>query len=365
MAGVVVTHAIIATQPVNSAGANGVLVVLHTNRELFFFVSAFVLALSTRFWERNIIVGRFWRRRFPPVLFPYLLWNFIYWGTDLLRFAPDPGLALSWIVGDLAHGWSHLYFLLVTMQLYVLMPVLTWLVMKTRGYHWWLLGVSAVLAGAGYWILQYDWPYYPYPIQWYLFGNAQVLFISYQFFFILGALCAYHFNDVRAWLLAHRPIVLGAALAGGVAGVGWYLLNMFWLGQPSSQASNVLQPGEMLLVVAALIGLWMLGEWAVASYPAGGRLWRAIDFSTDASFGVFLFHMLPIIAVVNTPLWIWLGFDLLPSPVATVVMIVIALGLTLPCVWVLRRLPLSAWTTGRPRKPGGALPRVLPADRPA
>jgi membrane-bound acyltransferase YfiQ involved in biofilm formation len=359
MAGVVVTHAIIATQPVESWGANGVLMILHTNRELFFFVSAFVLALSTRFWERSIDVWPFWRRRFPPVLFPYLLWTFVYWGTDLLRFAPDPALALSWIVGDLAHGWSDLYFLLVTMQLYVLMPVLAWLVLKTRGYHWWLLGASAALSVAGLWILQYYWPEFPYPIQWYWFGNSQVEFTSYQFFFVLGALCAYHFNEVRAWLLTHRTTALWAALAGGVAGEAWYFVNLLWMGEPSSQASNVLQPATMLLVVASLIGLWMLGEWAVETQPVGGRLWRGIDFGADASFGVFLFHMLPIIALTYTPLWYWLGFNVMPSAIAALVMIALTLGVTLPSVWALRRLPLSAWTTGRPRKRTGALARAF------
>jgi peptidoglycan/LPS O-acetylase OafA/YrhL len=359
MAGVVVTHCIIATQPVESAGANGVLMLLHTNRELFFFVSAFVLALSTRFWQRSIDVWPFWRRRFPPVLFPYLLWNFVYWGTDLLQFRPDPVLAFWWIVGDLTHGWSDLYFLLVTMQLYVLMPLLAWLVMRTQRYHWWLLGASAALSVIGLWILQYYWPSFPYPIQWYWFGNSQVEFTSYQFFFVLGVLCACHFNEVRAWLLTHRAMALWAALAGGVAGWAWYVVNLVWRGQPSSQASNVLQPATMLLVVACLVGLWMLGEWAVESYQPEGRLWRAIDFGADSSFGVFLFHMLPLIVLTTTPLWYWLGFNLMPSWVATLVLIALTLAVTLPCVWALRRLPFSLWTTGRPRKRAGAPARVM------
>ena len=363
MAGVVVTHAIVATQPPDSPGANGALMILHTNRELFFFVSAFVLALSTRFWERDIVLLPFWRRRFPPVLFPYILWNFVYWGTDLLRFRPPPDLAFSWIVGNLVHGWNDLYFLLVTMQLYILMPLLVWLVKKTRGHHWWLLGVSAALSAAGLWILQYYWPEFPYWVQWYWFGNSQVEFTSYQFFFVLGALCAYHFNDIRAWLHTHRALALWGALAGGIAGQGWYFVNLFWKGQPSSQAANVLQPAVMLLVVASLIGLWMLGEWAVRWYPQGGRLWRSIDFGADASFGVFLFHMLPITALVYSPLWGWIRFNQLPSPVATVVVFAITLAVTLPCVAALRRLPLSNWTTGRPRKRVDRGARALAGDR--
>ncbi|MGH7919385.1 MAG: acyltransferase [Candidatus Dormibacteraceae bacterium] len=349
MAGVVVTHAIIATQPAESAGANGVLVALHTNRELFFFVSAFVLSLSTRFWERSVDVRRFWRKRFPPVLLPYVLWNFIYWGTDLLQFRPPGGLALQWIAGDLLHGWSELYFLLVTMQLYVVFPLLAWLVMKTRGYHWWLLGVSAAITVLMSGILQYFWTSFPDWIQWYWFGNAQVVFTSYQFFFILGALCSCHFNELRAWLLAHRGTALWAALVAALAGEAWYVVNLKRLGQPPGQAANVLQPAELLLVVAAIVGLWVLAEWAVVRFPLDGRFWKATAFGADVSFGVFLFHMLVIILLTASPIWGWVGFDRLPSPLATVSTLVIALAVTLPCVALLRRLPLSAWTTGRPR----------------
>ena len=103
----------------------------------------------------------------------------------------------------------------------------------------------------------------------------------------------------------------------------------------------------------------VLGEWVVESYHPGGRLWRAIYFGADASFGVFLFHMLPITLLAYSPLWYWLGFNVMPSILATLVMIMITLGITLPCVWALRRLPFSVWTTGRPRKSEGALSRVM------
>ena len=47
MVGVVAVHSIIFTEPEASTGANALLMVLHTNREIFFFVTAFVLFYAT------------------------------------------------------------------------------------------------------------------------------------------------------------------------------------------------------------------------------------------------------------------------------------------------------------------------------
>ena len=356
MAGVVIVHSIYLTQPVDSFGANAVLMFLHTNRELFFFVTAFVLSLSTRFWERPIDRLPFWRKRFPPVLFPYLFWTLIYWITDLMRFQPGVGLAAWWLGSDLWLGWFDLYFLLVTMQLYLFFPLLAWLIQRTRGHHLQLVAVSAAIELAITTVMQYWWPDMPGWVQWW-FSSAQVEVTSYQLFFLLGALCAVHFDEVRAWINAHRGRTLLLALAGGLVGEGWYLLNMA-LGQTSSQAANVLQPAEAILVVASLLALWVLAEWAVARFPADGRLWKALRFAADASFGVFLVHMLVLTALYYTPVYHLIGFDRLPSPVATLLTIAIALTVTAAFVALLRHLPLAKLTTGRPRKRWTATERV-------
>jgi surface polysaccharide O-acyltransferase-like enzyme len=330
MAGVVIVHSIYLTQPGESVGANAVLMFLHTNRELFFFVTGFVLSLSTRFWERPIDRMPFWRKRFPPVLFPYLLWTLIYWITDLMRFRPDVGLALWWLGGDLWLGWFDLYFLLVTVSAAI------------------ELGITAVM--------QYLWPSTPGWVQWW-FSSAQVEATSYQLFFIVGAVCAAHFDEVRAWIKAHQPATLLLALAGGVVGEGWYFVNLA-LGQPPGQAANVLQPPETLLVGTTLVSLWVLAEWAVEHFSPTSLVWRALGFAADASFGVFLMHMLVLTGLYYTPLYHQLGFDRLPSPVATLLTILIGLVVTGALVALLRHLPLALLTTGRPRR---AWPRVVRA----
>ena len=36
----------------------------------------------------------------------------------------------------------HLYFLLVSMQIYLLFPLIRWVLRKTEGYHRWLLAAA-------------------------------------------------------------------------------------------------------------------------------------------------------------------------------------------------------------------------------
>lgn len=353
MAGVVIVHGLLLTQPLDSLGGNALLMVLHTNRELFFFVSAFVLAYSTRAWEAHVDVRRFWRRRYPVVVVPYLLWTFVYWGIDVFHYNVGPTLfALDWLRTDLTLGWFDLYFLLVTMQFYLLFPLLAWLLRRTRRYHVHLLAISAGLQLGITLVMQYWWPYMPWPVQWW-WQFAQVEVTSYQFYFLAGALAAFHIDRWLPWLRSHRRPALLAALGGLAVGEGWYWLNLrLW--QAPSQASNVFQPAELLLVAAVLVCLWLLADRLLARHQLGGGIWSSIRFGADASFGVFLAHMLVLSAIIYTPVRGWLGLDRMPLPLTAVVVIGVTLVVTTAFVAMLRSSPLSWPVLGRNRRRRGA-----------
>jgi peptidoglycan/LPS O-acetylase OafA/YrhL len=351
MAGVVIVHSIILTQPADSLGGNALLMVLHTNRELFFFVSAFVLAYSTRAWERSLEVGSFWRRRYPVVLVPYLVWTFIYWSIDVVHYQVGPTLfALDWLRIDLTQGWFDLYFLLVTMQFYLLFPLLAWLLRRARGHHLHLLGISAALQIGVTVVMQYWWPYTPWFVQQW-FTYAQVEITSYQFYFLAGALAAIHIDRWLPWLRSHSRHALLLALAGLAVGEGWFWLNLR-LSETAIQASNVFQPAELILVGSVLVLLWLLAEHFLARHQLGGRVWSSIRFGADASFGVFLAHMLVLSALVYTPVHTLLGLDGLPAPLVAVITVALTLVTTTALVTALRASPLSWPVLGRARRRG-------------
>lgn len=353
MIGVVAVHALAFTAPQDSVVGGALLMALHVNREAFFFISAFVLFYATGAYEQAFDVKRFWRRRFPLVVVPYLIWSLLYFGVSGHAFQSN---WLEMLRTDLGLGWFHLYFLLVTMQLYLVFPLLAWLIRKTWRHHWTLLIVSAAIQVAGTAWIQYGWDSMPWFFQnW--FTNAQVEVTSYQFFFILGGVAAARLPEVLAWFRCHRRmLVLGIVAAIGVS-EAWYLLNMVG-GESAIDASGVLQPAIIPLVLATLLALWLLADHWLKTRPLNGRLWRMIRWSADNSFGIYLVHMVPLWLVMYLPplagLQVALGMmdktDLTSPgwwPALTVIRFAVVMAATIGLVLAIRWSPLSKALTGR------------------
>ena len=347
MVGVVAVHTIIFTEPSGSVGANAAQVILHAfRREVFFFLTAFVLFYSTSAADAGFPVAQFWRRRFPLVAAPYVAWILIYW----LQAGPWPlGPALRQLGVNLMMGWFHLYFLLVTMQLYAIFPLLAWLIRRTRRHHMALLAASAGLQIGFTGLIQYGWSLIPSAIlPW--FANAQNEFTSYQFYFVLGGVVAAHLPEILSWIRRNQARVLLGALAAVLIAEGWYALNMV-LGQGPDQASGFFQPATILPVLGGVVSLFLLGDWLAHRFPFNGRLWGAIQFASRSSFGVYLGHMVWLQLLLLPAVGSSLGVSALPSPLRTLVTIGLVLSSTLAMVALLQRTPLSELLTGRPRLP--------------
>ncbi|MBO0730887.1 MAG: acyltransferase family protein, partial [Acidimicrobiaceae bacterium] len=69
---VIAVHSTSVLLPDTTVGAGAGVLLLHTSREIFVLLSAFVLCYSSR--GRVTDRRRFWRRRFPLVLAPYVVW---------------------------------------------------------------------------------------------------------------------------------------------------------------------------------------------------------------------------------------------------------------------------------------------------
>jgi peptidoglycan/LPS O-acetylase OafA/YrhL len=345
MIGVVAVHALIFTQPTRSPGANAVLMILHANREVFFFVTAFVLFLSAARRSGGEPLLQFWRRRYPVVVAPYLAWTGIYW-LQTQNWVPwPPGPALGLLGVDLALGWFHLYFLLVTMQLYAAFPLLAWLIRRTRGRHWWLLGASVAVQVAFTTLYQYGWGITPGWLQTW-FAYAQVELTSYQLYFVLGALAADHLDECLAWIRRHGRAALAAVLGATAAAEAWYGINMA-VGETADQAAGVFQPAAILVAGAALVGLALAADRLAVGFAADGAFWRTVRRGARTSFGVYLGHMLPLQLLLLTPAATLIGLHRLPLPLLGVAVLAIVLCATFAIVVALQRTPLSVVLTGR------------------
>lgn len=336
--------------------------VFHTSRELFLLLTALVLTYN--YGRRPLKAGRFWRRRFWLVLPAYVTWSAIYYAAD----GRSRGAFPSAFLHDLENAGAryHLYFLLVSMQIYLLFPLIKWVLKKTERYHAWLFaaalayqawltvglhykigrsgdGVIAQFlngAGLGYWI------------------DTYVLYV------VAGALAGWHFEQLCAFTRRHLGngwrVALVAA-AGLAAGIGVFLVETEVFGATPDSASAVFQPVCIALALAfgwALLGAGLL--WSDRGAP--GRKFCAAG--SASSFGIYLAHplVLQVLLLVagsryfgaNGGLTGWLH-RLHHSSIEVLILLFVAVPVVYACAWaiasVMRRTPLSLFLTGREWKP--------------
>jgi peptidoglycan/LPS O-acetylase OafA/YrhL len=356
-AAVIVVHAVAFTEPPASRGWAGLLMLAQFGREVFFALTAFVLVYSAA--GRPHDSGTFWRKRFPAVAVPYLAWSAIYSAFHI--FGPlHAHLSPATVAWDFLTGNAeyHLYFLLVTLQLYLVFPLLLRFVRRTADRAVPVLATVGAINVAWLAWLQYGHA----PAGWagqFLWPRAYELLPTYGVYVLLGAYAALHLDRLEPFVARHRRRLLGVAAGAAVAAEA-----AFWAqvgGRQPRVAAAVLQPAMLLTSLAALIVLYLTGTAWVGRGRPGARL---MTRASDLSFGVYLAHPL----VLEVLLRLGLGNDgqRLPAPLATgLAMIGAGTGAILIAV-VARR---SRWTlalTGRPRpdRPVAAAPAAPDDARP-
>jgi peptidoglycan/LPS O-acetylase OafA/YrhL len=336
---VIAVHTTSHTVDQNDYALNGFLALAHFTRQVFFALTAFVLLYGQL--ARPISMAKFWPRRFLLVGVPYVVWSTIYFVSDHLysphgTFWGNVGAYLYHLVTGTA--WYHLYFLLVTMQVYLLVPVIIWLVRATRGHHRAVLIVTFViqLAIVGFFKYGPDAAIAPY---------EKIVFLSYEFFIIAGAIAADHASQFLGWVRAHRRLIGVIVATGALLTVGVYLLQHWAFGQSLYSAGTPLQPVIMVWAVCVCLGFLAIGTWWADRRTPGSPFARAVDRVSDRSFGIFLVHPLLI--------WIllWVGGDWVPNTIAkpwlTLLVYLIVVLVAYVIADIARRTPLSLPLAGR------------------
>ncbi len=356
---VIVVHTTSHTAGPDDIGLYAVLGLAHFTREVFFALSAFVLIYS--FLARPVSMKTFWPRRFLLVGVPYVVWSVIYFTASNLHTPRAHDTPLDFLGRLVVHiltgtAWYHLYFLLVTMQVYLLVPVIVWVVRRLRGHHVALLVATGAfqLALTAYFAYGTDLP------PWLDSTYSKIWFFTYLFFIFLGAVAADHWSRLFEWVRTHRRTIGFITLGAGVLTLAVFWLQHVALGWSYYHVGTPLQPIEMVWSFAVALGFLAVGSYWAERRTPGSRPSRLADWASDRSFGIFLTH--PFV------LWLilWLGDDWLAktvptpwlTPVAYVIVVLGAVGIT----ELARRSPVSLALTGRPwqrprregRPPSGA-----------
>ena len=334
----------------NTVAAGALTVVLHSSREIFFVLTALVLMHG--YGRRRVRWTDFWRRRYLCVAVPYVAWTLIYTLADGHWREPLPGF-LHTLGADLVTGGAkyQLYFLLVSMQIYLCFPVIRWLIRATRNHRGALLGACAVLQLLLSAAIHAQWSPGGLITAW-VHGPDSVL-PTYLLYVIAGGVAAWHLEAITAWTLAHRRLVLGGTMVSVAAAVAVFLVQRLVLGESTAAASGVFQP---VVVVDSLAIAWTFFTAGVTWVEHGMPLRRVVVPLSDASFGIYLAHPLVLMGMTAIAGPLGLLSASTRAPLALVLAIVV--GVIAPLAYLigalpallLRGTPLSLAMSGRAQR---------------
>jgi peptidoglycan/LPS O-acetylase OafA/YrhL len=335
---------------------NALVTAVHYTREMFMFVTAF--ALTYVYFGKPFSTRTFWKKRAIGVLIPYAIWSAVYVWVN------NPTQSLGHFLGTAAldildgHASYQLYYILLTLQFYILLPLFLLLVKVIRRYPWQTLAISFALEVItlylDYHTLQrgigLNNPFWNFINQ-----SQESLVFIYQFYFVLGAAAALYLPQLRAFLKRFGWWTLPAFLLG-IGGL-WlhFYLQVDVYHESIGYAVSVLQP-VMVFYCIPLIAFffWLTYRWASHvrpdGRPHGYRFWGTLS---DVSFGVYLVHAL----ILN---WLMQHMvPILPTVWPVALRVFLTWGLTagsavLICI-LLMNTPILSRLVGRSRP----LPRIL------
>ena len=255
---------------------------------IFFFISAFGL-----FYRMNIDepfeYGKFLRRRFKAVLFPYLIWSTFYLLHDNYFYGyqlfPDFDYATEIYFFGLAK--YHLYFLVILIWFYLLMPLWIFLVKRMTPSKLFLL-LAAQIA-FDYWSS-------------YCAGTSENLFMKwrlnwlvlhYVFVFVLGGVLGIYSEKFFAWCKAHKKIISATFLIALTTLLGYYYFLIYVQNFSPTAAVNTahqLSPPGIFYTIATSIFLFTLFQFGKLPAP----LTNFLSLLGKNSYFVYLAHPLII-----------------------------------------------------------------------
>lgn len=349
---VILVHATSLAVAQESLAANGVLAVAHVTRSVFLILSAFVLTYS--YERRRATPVQFWKKRYPLVAVPYVVWSAVYVLAG--GQVASPLHVTETFLVDLLDGGAHfhLYFLLLTFQLYLVFPTI--MAALERRPH--LLG-RALAAAAIFQVgfdaaVHYGWR--P-PVLGVWLSHPSSWLPSYSLYIIIGIAAARYLDRVTSWIRAHGRVVAGLFIAALALVLCSYTFDVVESGYTPLRAGEVFQPADVTMAIAVVVGQFAFGLWVSERLSMRwlGRLKR----SSDLSFGVFLAHPLILTAVLSLAGWTGVAgaFASWPAPALELIVVVglvpLVYALSLALVAGIRTTRASLLLTGRPRRSRG------------
>lgn len=259
---------------------------------IFFFISAFGL-----FYHLDpaapFSYGNFLQRRARTVLVPYLVWSVFYILHYTVLFRDPMLLNIRAIVKYLFFGFAsyQLYFLVILLWFYLLMPLWIWLVRRMTRCRLVFLLLFQIFFN--YWSSFIFNPYgitNPY-LQALMVNRLNYWVLHYVFIFVLGGWLALHWEDFRRFITMnwHGIVFFFVASWAAITGYYYWLLSVrHYTPLGAINIAHQLCPVGVIYTLAA--SLFFFAFFTLQRYPA--RLNPIFSLLGRHSYFAYLVHPL-------------------------------------------------------------------------
>ncbi len=271
-----------------------ILLLLRYNRQTFIFITAFVLVYVYNKPNLNLI--NFWKKRTLGIIIPYIIWSIIY----VALYVKNPSLYNY--VYDIITGSAEyqLYYILLAIQLYILLPFFIKILNKLKDKVFITLlslGIfQFLLMSYTYFFLKINNTNYKFVLR---LTHIQYRFILFYLVYIfLGGFFALYVNDIeKEFKKNYFKFILFFILSTLVLLLSYYIeILVFHL--PIAIASSFDQP---LVISYSLSLIFILYKISLSISKNKIHLLKKINKSlvkfflivSEAAFGIYLIH--PII----------------------------------------------------------------------
>jgi len=315
---------------------------------VFLFLSSFVLFYS--YYSRPLdkaLIGNFYKKRLKNILVPYVFFSIFYFLLMHYNYYPDRSLEDSirkfFVQLFTGKAYTHLYFIFINIQFYVLFPSLLWLFKRRPEWAKW-----SVLAG-----FALQWAFVVLNVYYIEYDRPASVSLYYMSYFMLGATLGIYYPKLKAWFVATKenrtPTRLAASialwtvwLAAALVHVYVYhtarlygeqysplLYHLLWNVHTFAAALAAIQLANFILRRSRLLSgfLTRLGELSFGIYlihPLFLFLYRKYPVDTGYMplvhlwyFGGFVFALAASWIVVSLAVrWLpmaWIGFGKVPA----------------------------------------------------